>query len=191
MKIVEKFKRKLAVAFALHEKPVSSFLKSIKGRIFIDVGANYGYYPLLLHGNFNKIYAFEPIQQIFEELQRNLKRFGNVECIRKAVSNVDQKVVKLTYHGNEGLVETVTLSSSFPERDIDMIKVDAEGEEWAVLEGAEPILTRIKSWVVELHDPLRKEEIESWFTSRGYSIRWLDFAYRGSKTANHIYAWRA
>jgi len=191
MKIVEKFKRKLAVAFALHEKPVSSFLKSIKGRIFIDVGANYGYYPLLLHGNFDKIYAFEPIQQIFEELQRNLKRFGNVECIRKAVSNVDQKVVKLTYHGNEGLVETVTLSSSFPERDIDMIKVDAEGEEWAVLEGAEPILTRIKSWVVELHDPLRKEEIESWFTSRGYSIRWLDFAYRGSKTANHIYAWRA
>ena len=191
MKIVEKFKRKLAVAFALHEKPVSSFLKSIKGRIFIDVGANYGYYPLLLHGNFNKIYAFEPIQQIFEELQRNLKRFGNVECIRKAVSNVDQKVVKLTYHGNEGLVETVTLSSSFPERDIDMIKVDAEGEEWAVLEGAEPILTRIKSWVVELHDPLRKEELESWFTSRGYSIRWLDFAYRGSKTANHIYAWRA
>ena len=191
MKIVEKFKRKLAVAFALHEKPVSSFLKSIKGRIFIDVGANYGYYPLLLHGNFDKIYAFEPIQQIFEELQRNLKRFGNVECIRKAVSNVDQKVVKLTYHGNEGLVETVTLSSSFPERDIDMIKVDAEGEEWAVLEGAEPILTRIKSWVVELHDPLRKEELESWFTSRGYSIRWLDFAYRGSKTANHIYAWRA
>ncbi len=191
MKVVEKIKRKLAVAFALHEKPVSSFLKSMKGRVFVDVGANYGYYPLLLHGNFDKIYAFEPIQQIFEDLQRNLKRFGNVECIRKAVSNVDRKVVNLTYHGDAGIVETVTLASSLPQMDIDLIKVDAEGAEWAVLEGADPILARIKSWIVELHDPLRKEELESWFISRGYSIRWLDFAYRGSKTANHIYAWRA
>jgi FkbM family methyltransferase len=190
MKIVEKLKKKLALAFALHEKPVSLFLKSIKGRIFIDVGANYGYYPLLLHRNFDKIYAFEPIQKIFEGLQRNSKKAGNVECIRKAVSNVDRKVVKLTYHGNDGLAETVTLASSFSQMDIDLIKVDAEGAEWAVLEGAEPILARIKSWVVELHDPSRKEELERWFISRGYSIRWLDFAYRGSKTANHIYAWR-
>ena len=188
-------KRKLAVLFAIHEKPVSSFLRSraraTSGHLFIDVGANYGYYSMLLHGKFEKIYAFEPIPSIFKELESNLGKFVDVECIRKAVSNVDGQIVKLSYHGSQGFAETVTLASFFPNTEIDLIKVDVEGGEWKVLEGAEPILERIKSWIVELHDPNRKEELENWFISRGYSVRWLDFAFKGSRTANHIYAWRA
>ena len=97
---------------------------------------------------------------------------------------------KLAYHGSRGFAETVTLASFFPNTEIDLIKADVEGEEWKVLEGAEPILERIKSWVVELRDSGRKEELEDWFVSRGYSVRWLDFAFRGSQTANHICAWR-
>jgi len=190
MKITEKMKRKLAVSFAIHEKPVSLFLKTIKGHVFVDVGANYGYYSMLLHGNFEKIYAFEPILSIFKELKGNLEKFDSVECIRKAVSNVDGQSVELSYHSSHGFAETVTLASFFPNTEIDLIKVDVEGAEWRVLEGAEPILERIKSWVVELHDPSRKEELENGFVSRGYSVRWLDFAFRGSQTANHIYAWR-
>ena len=190
MKITEKLKGKLAVSFALHEKPVSLFLKTIKGHVFVDVGANYGYYSMLLHRNFEKIYAFEPIPSIFKELEGNLKKFDDVKCVRKAVSNVDRRQVELAYHGSHSFAETVTLASFFPNTEIDLIKVDVEGEEWKVLEGAEPILERIKSWVVELHDPSRKEELENWFVSRGYSARWLDFAFRGSRTANHIYAWR-
>ena len=190
MKITEKFKRKLAVLFAIHEKPVSSFLKTVKGRVFVDIGANYGYYPMLLHRNFDKIYAFEPIPSIFKELKGNLEKFDNVECVMKAVSNVGGQLVELAYHDSHGFAETVTLASYFPNMGIDLIKVDAEGEEWEVLEGAESMLERIKSWVVELHDPIRKEELENWFVSRGYSVRWLDFAFRGSQTANHIHAWR-
>ena len=188
---LSKLKRKIAVLFAMHEKPVSSFLKSVGGQVFVDVGANYGYYSMLLRGNFRKIYAFEPIWSIFKELESNLDKFDNAECIRKAVSNVNGQLVELSYHGDHGSAETVTLTSFFPKTKIDLIKVDAEGEEWKVLEGAEQILERIKSWVVELHDPNRKEELESWFVSRGYSVRWLDFASKGSRTANHIYAWRA
>jgi len=190
MKITEKLKRKLAVLFAMHEKPVSSFLKTIKGRVFVDVGANYGYYSMLLRGNFEKIYAFEPIPSIFKELESSLEKFDDVECVRKAVSNVDGKSVELAYHGSRGFAETVTLASFFANMEIDLIKVDVEGGEWRVLEGAEPILKRIHSWVVELHNPSWKEELENWFVSRGYSVRWLDFAFRGSRTANHIYAWR-
>lgn len=176
--------------FAIHEKPVSSFLKSASGHVFVDVGANYGYYSILLRGNFEKIYAFEPIPSIFKELESSLEKFDDVECIRKAVSNVDGQLVELSYHGSHGFAETVTLASFFPNTEIDLIKVDAEGGEWKVLEGAEAILERIKSWVVELHEPSRKEELENWFVSRGYSVRWLDFAFRGSRTTNHIYAWR-
>jgi len=185
-----KLKRRLAVLFAIHEKPVSSFLKSVRGHVFVDIGANYGYYSLLLYGNFEKIYAFEPILSIFKELESNFKKFNNVECIKKAVSNVDGQLVDFSYHGSRGSAETVTLASFFPDMEIDLIKVDVEGAEWKVLEGAERILERIKSWVVELHDPDRKEELENWFVSRSYSVRWLDFRFKGSRTANHIYAWR-
>ncbi len=187
---LSKLKRKLAVLFAIHEKPVSSFLKSIDGHVFVDVGANYGYYSMLLRKDFQKVYAFEPIPSIFKELESNLGKFDDVECIRKAVSNVDGRSVKLSYRGSQGFAETVTLASFFLDTEIDLIKVDVEGEEWKVLEGAEPILERIKSWVVELHDPDRKEELENWFVSHGYSVRWLDFGFKGSRTANHIYAWR-
>ncbi len=187
---LSKLKKKLAVLFAIHEKPVSSFLKSTRGHVFVDVGANYGYYSLLLHGNFEKIYAFEPIPSIFKELKSNFEKFDNVKCIRKAVSNIDGQPVEFSYHGSHGVAETVTLASFFPDLEIELIKVDAEGGEWKVLEGTEPILRKIKSWVVELHDPDRKEELENWFVSRGYSVRWLDFRFKGSRTANHIYAWR-
>ena len=187
---LSKLKRKLAVLFAIHEKPVSSFLKSARGHVFVDIGANYGYYSLLLRGNFEKIYAFEPIPSIFKELESNFEKFDNVECIRKAVSNVDGQQVDFSYHGSHGVAETVTLASFFPDMEIDLIKVDAEGGEWKVLEGTESILERINSWVVELHDPDRKEELENWFVSRGYSVRWLDFRFKGSRTASHIYAWR-
>ncbi len=190
MKIIGKIKRKTAVLFGLHEKPVSSFLKKIEGHIFVDVGANYGYYPMLLHRNFDKIYAFEPIPPIFEELKQNLEKLKNAKCIEKAVSDTKGQLLEVTYHGSRGVAQTVTLASFFPTVEIDLVKVDAEGEEWRVLKGAEPILNRIRSWVIELHDPSRKEELEGWLVSRGYSVRWLDFGYRGSETANHIYAWR-
>jgi FkbM family methyltransferase len=183
-------KKKIAVLLGIHERPVSMFLKSIQGNLFVDLGANYGYYSLLLHNNFRKTYAFEPIPTIFKELETNLGRFDDVICVNKAASNTDGQEWGSDYHGIKGETETVTLASFFPNKKIDLIKMDVEGEEWKVLEGARPIINNIDSWVIELHDPKRKEDIEKWLISNGYSIRWLDFAYRGSKTANHIYAWR-
>ena len=82
-------KKRIAVLLSIHERPVSSFLKSIQGNLFVDLGANYGYYSLLLHNNFRKTYAFEPIQPLFDELKLNLSKFEDVLCINKAVSNTD------------------------------------------------------------------------------------------------------
>ena len=43
-----------------HEPEVSSLLTTLHGRVFIDIGANVGYYSFLLHDNFDKIIAVEP-----------------------------------------------------------------------------------------------------------------------------------
>jgi hypothetical protein len=65
---------------------------------------------------------------------------------------------------------------------VEIIKVDVEGAEWEVLKGAEPIMKRIRSWIVELHSLERKRELEERLTRYGYSFRWLD--------SGHIFAWR-
>ena len=159
-------KKRIAVLLSIHERPVSSFLKSIQGNIFVDLGANYGYYSLLLHKNFKRTYAFEPIQTLFDELELNLSRFEDVVCINKAVSNTDGQKWKSDYHGIEGETDTITLASFFRNDKIDLIKMDVEGEEWKVLEGAKPIIDNIDSWLIELHDPNRKEEIEPNFQGK-------------------------
>jgi len=203
------FLKKLIVYGKAHERKVSEALSKIKGQIFVDVGANVGYYPLFLSQNFKKIYAFEPFKKSFRKLCRNLYEHDirNAKAIMKAVSDTDgeELLVQTDYGPYHRLVsgkqlprapklvssipvETVTLATFFPNTIIDLIKVDVEGAEWRVLKGAEPILKNIKRWVIELHDPKQKRKLEEWFFSHGYSFRWLDFK---GKTANHIYAWRA
>ena len=81
-------------------------------------------------------------------------------------------------------VKTVTLSKLLEnEKAIDFVKVDVEGAERKVLEGSIPILDKVKSWLIELHNPDKKAEMSKWFASRGFKVKWLDHS--------HVYAERA
>ncbi len=182
-----------------HERKVVSLLLSLKGDVFIDVGAHVGYYPLLLRYNFSTILAVEPHPQTYTQLKRNIAKEGaeNIRVLRVAVSNKEQVGVPL-YLGeyswlhsfkefqNGGkyvLVNTTTLTKLISRFHlVDLVKVDVEGAEWEVLEGSEQALSKIKSWLVELHDIKRREELEQWFGKRGYKTRWIDDL--------HIYVWR-
>jgi len=55
-----------------------------------------------------------------------------------------------------------------------LVKVDVEGAEWLVLEGAKGMMNRIRSWLIELHDPIRKREIERRMAQHGYQHIWID-----------------
>ena len=46
-------------------KQLYHFSKKINSEIFIDIGANIGFYSILLSGHFKKIYSFEPNKEIF------------------------------------------------------------------------------------------------------------------------------
>lgn len=89
--------------------------------------------------------------------------------------------------GDTMLVDTITLKDLLLEKpEADLVKVDVEGAEWSVLRGAEPIIGKIKRWLIEVHArsseerELRKQEIEKWLRDRGYRTMWID--------DKHIYA---
>lgn len=214
---LERLSFKMAVKHGRHELPVSLRVKRLKGELFIDIGADKGYYSFLLCNNFKKVIAFEPGDSI-KILKDNIRQFKtkNVEAIKKAVYDFDGEAVmyraeykkynvcvaemplvplpiRAQFHPEdhkfigETKVDCVCLSSFLKDVSlVDLIKVDVEGAEWNVLKGAEAVMKKIKRWVVELHQPWRKKELEQFFRERGYSFEWLTFG----KLTSHIYAWR-
>ena len=77
-----------------YERATTDLLKDLlhPGMIFVDVGANIGYFSLLaanLVGTEGTVYAFEPEPGNHELLRKNieLNSYSNIVMIQKAVSN--------------------------------------------------------------------------------------------------------
>lgn len=134
-----------------------------EGMTVVDIGANIGYYTLLasrLVGNNGKVFAFEPELENYALLVRNIKLNGyeNVIPVKKAVSSRTGKADLFLNKENgahgflpdrEGIVgvttvETVSLDQYFKGREhpIDVIKIDVEGAELAVLQGMSNIIRK-------------------------------------------------
>ncbi len=179
------------------EREVTEQLKMTTGNLFIDVGANAGFYSNLLSDNFEKIIAFEPDPRIYSILVQHKPR--NCTAIRAAIS--DSKGMTGFYSvesdsnnfgmgsllppnetvkwggiaaRKEILVRQECLAEMVPNETIDLVKVDVEGGEWKVLKGSEPIMMNIRGWLIELHDIPRKNELMSYMKAQGYSGKWLD-----------------
>jgi len=134
----------------------------------IDVGANIGYYMIVLSsrvGNEGKVVCFEPEPNNISELKINLRwnNLSNVEVKKMAVGE-ENKVVKLTSELNgkvssEGEIEVqmVRLDTEV-QGGVDAVKIDVEGYEGAVLEGAENIIdTYHPNLIIEIHPWLSTE----------------------------------
>jgi len=125
-----------------------------KGMVVADVGANIGYYTLLAAsrvGEGGVVCAFEPEPKNFAELCHNinLNKFENIRLFQKAVSGAngvaplyisehesgEHSLVKCRrYRLHPLMVETVSLDSVLDK--VDILKVDTEGNEFEVIEGA-------------------------------------------------------
>lgn len=137
------------------------------GDIFIDIGANVGLFSLLaspLVGNSGKVIAFEPSPVTFERLKENIEynKFENVEIVNKGISDKEGVLsINLYEEGydawnsfapspenfNKALkkhdVVVTTLDNELRNIDkskIKLIKIDVEGWEKFVLNGAKDIL---------------------------------------------------
>lgn len=130
----------------------------------IDIGANIGYFTLIAASLINEgvIYSFEPVNNNHSLLAKNiaLNKFKNVETFEKAVSNKNGNVkifIDRKNLGNHSLakhnvpdmvdfieVETITIDSFFQSDKIVteniLIKMDTQGAEGLVIEGAHDLL---------------------------------------------------
>ncbi|MAV76169.1 MAG: hypothetical protein CL691_06075 [Cellvibrionales bacterium] len=138
------------------------------GATFIDVGANIGYYSLIgamLVGDNGRVVAFEPEQDNFSLLEKNLSfnKINNVVAVNAGLS-VDQRQGRLYLNEenrgdhqiyrqddsaaprNEQAINLVAgnhfLSQQLspPVRQIDVLKIDTQGAELLVLSGLMPLL---------------------------------------------------
>lgn len=124
--------------------------------IIIDAGANIGNHSIFFSVicGAKKVYAFEPMNQTFEILQRNaaLNASGYIECINAALGEADGRADLLGYRAhNMGAARVeVSLDGLYPVTNIDglglphldIIKIDVEGSQALVLEGARQTLLR-------------------------------------------------
>jgi FkbM family methyltransferase len=98
-----------------YEKNVRNILKNIHGDCFYDVGANVGFYSLLLRHNFRQVYAVEPVPANIRRLNRGLSiRFvRNVRVIPAALSDKNGKSTFYVNSDSRTIINNLSASSLF------------------------------------------------------------------------------
>lgn len=143
-------------------------LIKIGGGVFIDVGANVGFYTLAAAKTFEKVYSFEPSPYTFARLDHNIKlnNYGSVTAIHSGLSNIKAKkdlhVNPLNNGGNSLNSFSKAVKHFYSDYDwgvmkvnvevfdevvqsrgiigVDLIKIDVEGHELSVITGAKNTL---------------------------------------------------
>lgn len=128
---------------------------------FIDIGANYGLYSLSIASlcRDGHVWSYEPCKETAGYLGESIaaNHFPNVTLVSKALSNKpgvgrlltgdNSELNALTSIDDQGRGEQVELTTLEAERalhgwkDIDIVKIDAEGHELQVLEGGVQFFT--------------------------------------------------
>jgi FkbM family methyltransferase len=145
------------------------------GGVFLDLGANFGFYSIILASELQlTAWAFEPHGPTYNRLVRHVAANGLGNVIkpqRVALSNTTGFADTKERPANTGATSVVvtstgnvpvdTLDEFCDRHDIrpDFIKVDVEGFEYRVLEGAREILTRWRPPIlIELNPPVLREQ---------------------------------
>jgi len=152
-----------------YEKPVGTMLKEMlqPNSIFCDIGANIGYFSLLAarEAPSGQVIAFEPVSYLFGKLERNvsLNKMTTIHPVNAAIGEKEEsRLIYLSgddnagmsslhepenYSGRSEMVKVTSLDHWFAGSGlakIDLIKIDVEGNELAVLKGMKTIITRFR-----------------------------------------------
>jgi FkbM family methyltransferase len=180
------------VSGSYEENTASLFEALIRpGDTVVDVGANLGFFTLLfssLVGETGAVIACEPMPLALERLRRHLalNEAKNVTLHAVAVSSTNGEArfylgppehtsissLNPREHAAEVIVSCRRLDDLLAGRHVDFIKIDVEGAEADVLEGAEETLRRgVRNIVAEVSSPAWPSRL----LERGYrmyAIHW-------------------
>lgn len=176
------------------------------GDVVYDIGANAGYFTLLaarLVGTDGAVVAFEPSRVNIALLQRHLRLngVGNVTVIDAAAADADGTIEFVATDGlatghltgayvgsapvADGIASAVTLVQAVKVdslvaagrmRPPNVMKIDVEGAELSVLEGArQTLLSYRPRLIVELHNPDMDVQCPAFLTALGYDVRPYEF----------------
>ncbi|MGE4498628.1 MAG: FkbM family methyltransferase, partial [Deferribacterales bacterium] len=158
--------------FSAPEQELPEVIKN-GGDIFIDIGANVGFFSVPASFVFEKVFSFEPTPHTFQFLCNNIdnNKIKNIQPVQKALSNAKGVMTLYENPFNQGgnslepfpegyaeskngntakihEVEVTSLDSFFEQYDFSgkkiAMKVDIEGHELPFLEGAYSFLSKYR-----------------------------------------------
>ena len=174
--------------------------------LFIDVGSNHGHYTMISSGIcFSKSISIEPVKKTFDRLKMNieLNKLRNVKLYNVGISDSEgelfisnnlgamNRIINKVSDDNCELVNVTTLDKLLIlEKNISLIKIDVEGYEMEVLNGASEALAQTTYVMIELNNNSKKYgssngQITKFLTQRGFSqlIRtWPDVVFVNNYT---------
>ena len=178
------------------------------GNFVLDVGANIGFITSLCSyksGPQGKVWAFEPNPIILARLNKNIRnnQHHNTTLYPFALSDSNKEgylELPETFSYNQGVAYVKNGSHSTnaikidlrrlddmvaPGAIIDVLKIDVEGHELAVLKGARQIIEnkQITNIVYEDHDPY-PSDIAAFLTKKGYTIYRMEKGWLNLNLAN-------
>lgn len=173
------------------QKAILRFIKP--GMIIYDIGAHAGIYSLLFSkvvGLKGKVFAFEPFAENAANCLRHIRlnRLNNVDLIQSSLSNksglVSFLIAKSSSMGSITHTHTHLQVPAFSLDELvfnfnfpipDLIKMDVEGAEARVLEGAQRVMTNKKIVIfIALHGNEQKRLCQSILLKKGYQLFWLN-----------------
>jgi len=155
--------------YGYYEKELGDLLKkTVKpGDVFLDLGANIGYFSLLVANNSPsvRVISFEPVASLFQNMNDNisLNNIKNISTVNAAVGEISGEEELFVsapdnlgmssfhqpenYSGNKERVKVVSIDDWFKTSrlpKIDLIKLDIEGSELGALKGMKGVLQKEK-----------------------------------------------
>ncbi len=129
-----------------------------KRRNCIDIGANVGLWSCDLVKSFSKVLAFEPVDIFRECFKLNIKQ-NNYELYPVALGKIESMINMTIVEGNTGHSHVspesigkgsipLKLLDSYGFHDVDLIKIDVEGLEEDILEGAKDTIKNNRPVIV-------------------------------------------
>lgn len=164
--------------YGYYEKTLGDLIKKIlqPGNVFLDIGANIGYFSLLAANNepTSKIISFEPVKYLFQKLEENISinNFKNITAVNVAAGDINEEKELFisasdnlgmssfqqpeNYSGKKEKVKVITIDSWFKTArlsKVDLVKLDVEGSELAALKGMQEVLQNFKPLVIAEINP--------------------------------------